>query len=63
MSADSTTRAGPPSVPGGSLSRVGHTGSQPWLRRLAVLAALLAALFGFREWMLAQNAKRYGLPR
>lgn len=63
MSADSTTRAGPASVPGASVVRVGHIGSRRELRWLVALVAAVAALFGFREWKLAENAKRYGLPR
>ncbi len=35
--------------------------SRRWLRRLVVLAVVTGAVTAFREWKLAQNARRYGL--
>ena len=62
MSADSTTRAAVASLPGGSVGRMGRLFSRRRLRRVAVLAAIVGAVAGFREWKLAENARRYGLP-
>ena len=60
MSADSTTRAPAPTLPGSSVGGLGCT--RRGLRRVVVGAALAGAAAGFREWKLAQNARRYGLP-
>ena len=62
MSADSTTRAAPASLPGGSVSRMGRASSRRRLRRVAILTAVVGAAAGFREWKLTQNARRYDLP-
>ena len=62
MSADSTTRAAAATLPGSSVGGVGRFPSRRWVRRVVVLAGTAAAAFAFREWKLADNARRYGLP-
>ncbi len=62
MSADSTTRASRPILPGGRVGIVGGAPLRRWVRRLAVVAALVGVAGVVRERKLAENAKRFGLP-
>ena len=62
MSADSTTRAAAATLPGSSVGEVGRLLPRRWVRRAVVATAVAGAAFAFRQWKLAQNARRYGLP-